>query len=206
MIHHVKGKLVELELTHAIVDIQGLGYFINIPMSTYDRLPRVGAEVALRTHMVVREDDMSLYGFASEEERKMFRLLVTVSGIGAKTAIAVLSSLPVGNFCDAVVNSDVKVISKISGIGKKTAERLVVELRDKVSSMVAGKVIGATVDIEVEDEAGSVAVNDALLALETLGYRPDKIRKVIKGIVDKMDKSKIASEEIIRQALAELNS
>ncbi|MCM8537018.1 MAG: Holliday junction branch migration protein RuvA [Lentisphaeraceae bacterium] len=206
MIHHVKGTLVELELTHAVVDIQGLGYFINIPMSTYDRLPRVGAEVALRTHMVVREDDMSLYGFAGEEERKLFRLLINVSGIGAKTAVAVLSSLPVANFCDAVVNADVKVISKISGIGKKTAERLVIELRDKVSTMVAGKIIGNTVDLDVEDDDSNTAINDALLALETLGYRPDKIRKVIKGVVDNMDKSKLASEDIIRQALAELNS
>jgi holliday junction DNA helicase RuvA len=206
MIHHIKGKLVELELTHAIVDIQGLGYFVNIPMSTYDRLPRAGADVALRTHMHIREDEMSLYGFASEEERKLFRLLISVSGIGTKTAIVVLSSMPVANFCDAVVNADIKIISKISGIGKKTAERMVIELRDKVSSMVAGKIIGSTVDIDVEGDDSVAAVNDALLALETLGFRPDKIRKVIKQVVDKMDKSKIASEEIIRQALAELNS
>ncbi|MCM8532896.1 MAG: helix-hairpin-helix domain-containing protein, partial [Lentisphaeraceae bacterium] len=113
---------------------------------------------------------------------------------------------PVANFCDAVANADVKVISKISGIGKKTAERLVIELRDKVSTMVAGKIIGNTVDLDVEDDASNTAINDALLALETLGYRPDKIRKVIKGVVDNMDKSKLASEDIIRQALAELNS
>ena len=109
-------------------------------------------------------------------------------------------------FCDAVVNSDVKIISKISGIGKKTAERLVIELRDKMSVLVAGKVLGATVDIDVEGDESAAAVNDALLALETLGYRPDKIRKIIKQVVDKMDKDKIVSENIIRLALAELNS
>lgn len=204
MINHVKGKLVELELTHAVIDIQGLGYFINIPMSTYDRLPRTGAEVALRTHMVVREDDMSLFGFASEEERKLFRLLISVSGVGAKTAIAVLSSLPVGNFCDAIVNADVKIVSKISGIGKKTAERLVLELRDKVSALVAGNLVSGGVDLDVSDEDAS-AVNDAILALETLGYRPDKIRKIIKTVVEKMSSGPKASDEIIKLALAELN-
>ena len=204
MIHHIKGILLELELTHAVVDVQGLGYFINIPMSTYDRLPRTGSEVALRTHMVVREDDISLYGFSSEEERKLFRLLIGVSGVGAKTAIVVLSSLPVGTFCDAIVNADVKIVSKISGIGKKTAERLVIELRDKVSALVAGNAVSGGVDLEVDD-SDTIAVNDAILALETLGYRPDKIRKIIKTVIEKMPSGPKASDEIIRQALAELN-
>ena len=176
MIHHVKGKLLELELTHAVVDINGLGYFVNIPMSTYDRLPRVGGEVALRTHLVVREDDMSLFGFCSEEERKLFRLLLNVSGVGAKTAIVILSSMPVGNFCSAIVNAEIKIISKINGIGKKTAERLVIELRDKVSTLIAGNVVSGGVDLEVDD-SDAIAVNDAILALETLGFRPDKIRQ-----------------------------
>jgi Holliday junction DNA helicase RuvA len=204
MIHHIKGKLIELELTHAVVDINGLGYFVNIPMSTFDRLPRTGADVALRTHMVVREDDMSLYGFSSEEERKLFILLLSVSGVGAKTALTVLSSLPVGNFCTAVANSEVKIISKINGIGKKTAERLVLELRDKVATLLAGNVVSGGVEIDV-DESDTMAVNDALLALETLGYRPDKIRQVIKVVVEKMDPPR-TSDNIIRMALAELNT
>jgi holliday junction DNA helicase RuvA len=204
MIHHIKGKLIELELTHAVVDISGLGYFVNIPMSTFDRLPRPGADVALRTHMVVREDDMSLYGFSSEEERKLFKLLLSVSGVGAKTALTVLSSLPVGNFCTAVANSEVKIISKINGIGKKTAERLVLELRDKIATLLAGNVVSGGVEIDV-DESDTMAVNDALLALETLGYRPDKIRQVIKVVVEKMDPPR-TSDNIIRMALAELNT
>ena len=204
MIHHVKGKLLELELTHAVVDINGLGYFISIPMSTYDRLPRVGAEVALRTHLVVREDDMSLYGFSSEEERKLFRLLLGVSGVGAKTAIVILSSMPVANFCTAVANAEVKIVSKINGIGKKTAERLIIELRDKVAALIAGNVVSGGVDIEVED-SDAIAVNDAILALETLGFRPDKIRQVVKKVVEKMDPPR-ASDEIIKNALIELNS
>jgi len=205
MIHHVKGKLVELELTHAVVDLNGLGYFINIPMSTYDRLPRPGGEVALRTHMVMREDDVQLYGFAAEEERRLFRLLINVSGVGAKTAIAVLSSLPVANFCDAVVNSELKIISKISGIGKKTAERLILELRDKVSTFVASNKLSGGVQLEVADD-DSAAVNDAILALETLGYRPDKIRKIVKQVMDALGDSEKSSEIIIRKALSELNT
>ena len=205
MIHHIKGSLVEIELTHAVVDINGLGYFINIPMSTYDHLPRAGAEVALRTHMIMRDDDVQLYGFASEEERRLFRLLISVSGVGPKIAITVLSSMPVNNFCDAVVNGEVKIVSKINGIGKKTAERLILELRDKVSSLVATNQLSGGVKIEVEEE-DSAAVNDAILALETLGYRPDKIRKIVKQVVDNLTKEEKSSEVIIRKALSELNT
>jgi holliday junction DNA helicase RuvA len=204
MISHVRGKLLEVELTHAVIDIQGLGYFINIPMSTYDRLPRKGAEVALRTHLIVREDELVLYGFSSEEERLLFRLLISVSGVGAKTAIVVLSSMPVGNFCDAVANGDVNLISKIHGIGKKTAERLILELRDKVSGLLARNIVSGGVEFDAQDE-DAMAINDAILALETLGYRPDKIRKIIKTVVEKLPTGKKASDEIIRQALAELN-
>ena len=204
MIHHIKGKLVEIELTHAVVDINGLGYFINIPMSTYDHLPRAGSDVALRTVMIVREDDTSLFGFSSEEERTLFKLLLSVSGIGAKTALTVLSSLPVGNFCTAVANSEVKIISKISGIGKKTAERLVLELRDKVATLLAGNVVSGGVEIDV-DASDTLAVNDAILALETLGYRPDKIRQIVKVVVDKLEPPR-TSDNIIRKALAELNT
>lgn len=204
MIHHIKGKLVEIELTHAVVDINGLGYFINIPMSTYDHLPRAGSDVALRTVMIVREDDTSLFGFSSEEERTLFKLLLSVSGIGAKTALTVLSSLPVGNFCTAVANSEVKIISKINGIGKKTAERLVLELRDKVATLLAGNVVSGGVEIDV-DASDTLAVNDAILALETLGYRPDKIRQIVKVVVDKLEPPR-TSDNIIRKALAELNT
>jgi Holliday junction DNA helicase RuvA len=204
MIHHIKGKLVEIELTHAVVDINGLGYFINIPMSTYDHLPRAGADVALRTVQIVREDDISLYGFSSEEERTLFKLLLSVSGIGSKTALTVLSSLPVGNFCTAVANSEVKIISKINGIGKKTAERLVLELRDKVATLLAGNVVSGGVEIDV-DASDTLAVNDAILALETLGYRPDKIRQIVKVVVEKLDPPR-TSDNIIRKALAELNT
>ena len=204
MIHHIKGKLVEIELTHAVVDINGLGYFINIPMSTYDHLPRAGSDVALRTVMIVREDDTSLFGFSSEEERTLFKLLLSVSGIGAKTALTVLSSLPVGNFCTAVANSEVKIISKINGIGKKTAERLVLELRDKVATLLAGNVVSGGVEIDV-DASDTLAVNDAILALETLGYRPDKIRQIVKVVVEKLEPPR-TSDNIIRKALAELNT
>jgi Holliday junction DNA helicase RuvA len=174
-------------------------------MSTYDVLPRSGAEVALRTHMVVREDDMQLYGFSSEEERRLFRLLLNVSGVGAKTALAVLSCLPVANFCDAIVNADVKIISKISGIGKKTAERMIIELRDKVSGLVAKGGLSGGVELDVSEQ-DAAAVNDAILALETLGYRADKIRKIIKKVLEDLGSGPKASDQIIRKALAELNS
>ena len=209
MIHHLKGTLAELELTHAVIDCGGVGYFVSIPMSTYDRLPRPGAQVLLRTHLVVREDDWLLYGFASEEERVLFRLVVGVSGIGPKTALAVLSCLPVKNFAQALLDADVKLLSKINGVGKKTAERMVVELRDKVGSLAMGgsRIGGPTPAQGLEDvaaEDGPVLM-DACLALEALGYRPDTVRKTVKEIFAKAAPDKRSSEHLVKQALAELN-
>src|SRR2546429_8163499 len=133
MITFLDGKLVSALPTQATVDVNGVGYEVLIPLSSYDKLPSVGQPIRILTHLTVREDAHILYGFMTPAERDLFRLLVNnVSGIGPKLALAVLSGMSVSNFKTAVVNSDVAAISKISGLGKKTAERIVLELKDKL--------------------------------------------------------------------------
>ena len=132
MITYLHGKLVDALPTQVTVDVNGMGYEVLIPLSSYDKLPSPGHELKLLTHLVVREDAHVLYGFMSAEERELFRLLIhTVSGIGPKIALNVLSGMNAVAFRGAVANGDIKALSKISGVGKKTAERIVVELRDK---------------------------------------------------------------------------
>src|SRR6185369_10394690 len=133
MITFLRGKLVEALPTQVTVDVGGVGYEVLIPLSSFDKLPAPGGELKILTHLVVREDAHMLYGFMTAGERELFRLLINaVSGIGPKTALNILSGISVTAFRGAVANSDVKALSQISGVGKKTAERIVVELRDKV--------------------------------------------------------------------------
>src|SRR5215471_16354186 len=138
MISFLHGKLIEALPTQVVLEVNGVGYEVLIPLSSYDKLPQPGQEVKLLTHLAIREDAHVLYGFMSAAERDLFRLLInTVSGIGPKIALNVLSGISVTAFRGAVANSDVKALSQISGVGKKTAERIVVELKDKVGASSA---------------------------------------------------------------------
>jgi Holliday junction DNA helicase RuvA len=178
MITFLHGKLVEALPTQVIVDLHGLGYEVLIPLSSYDKLPQPGQEVRLLTHLVVREDAHVLYGFMSVAEREVFRLLInTVSGIGPKIALNVLSGISVTSFRGAVANGDVKLLSQISGVGKKTAERIVVELKDKIGAAGAWEAMSAQRALSPEDQK----INDAVLALIALGFKQveahDTVRK-----------------------------
>ena len=145
MITFLDGKLAAALPTQASIDVGGVGYEVSIPLSSYDKLPVVGQPIHILTHLVVREDAHLLFGFMTAPERDLFRLLVNhVSGIGPKLALAVLSGMSVTNFKGAVVNSDVTSLSKISGLGKKTAERIVLELKDKVGVAAAWEAASAT--------------------------------------------------------------
>jgi len=160
------------------VDLHGLGYELLIPLSSYDKLPQPGNPVRLLTHLVVREDAHILYGFMSAAERELFRLLInTVSGIGPKIALNVLSGISVTAFRGAVANGDVKMLSQISGVGRKTAERIVVELKDKIGAAGAWEALSAQRALSAEDQK----VNDAVLALMALGFKQveahDTVRK-----------------------------
>ena len=178
MIAFLRGQLIEALPTHVTVEVNGVGYEALIPLSSYDHLPAPGQEVKLLTHLVVREDAHVLYGFMTAAERELFRLLInTVSGIGPKIALNVLSGMNPTAFRGAVANGDVKSLSQISGVGRKTAERIVVELKDKIGAAGAWEAASAQRALSPADQR----VNDAVLALMALGFKQieahDSVRK-----------------------------
>jgi Holliday junction DNA helicase RuvA len=168
MINFLQGKLVETLPTQVTVDVHGVGYEALIPLSSYDKLPPLGGEVKLLTHLAIREDAHVLYGFITPAEREMFRLLInTVSGIGPKIALNVLSGMSVTTLRGAVSNGDVKALSQISGVGRKTAERIVVELKDKIGAAGAWEALSAQRGLSAADQK----INDAVLAMMALGFK-----------------------------------
>lgn len=193
MIARIRGKVWEAYPNRLILDVQGVGYELHIPLSTFDHLhPSEGAIVELRTYMHVRETAHTLYGFATEEERDVFLLLIDrVSGIGPSTAMSVLSGLAVSRFKTAVMQGDVAELSKVKGLGKKTAERIILELKDKV---------GVTETWESAAGGGiSHAAADAEMALIALGYKQVDARKAVKKVLE--IEANATVEELIRGAL-----
>jgi Holliday junction DNA helicase RuvA len=178
MITFLHGRLVEALPTQVTVDVNGIGYESLIPLSSYDKLPQPGQEIRLLTHLAVREDAHTLYGFMTAAERELFRMLInTVSGIGPKIALNVLSGISVVAFRGAVAKGDIKSLSQISGVGKKTAERIIVELKDKIGAAGAWEASSAQRSLSPEDQK----INDAVLALMALGFKQieahDAVRK-----------------------------
>jgi Holliday junction DNA helicase RuvA len=202
MIARLTGILAESSFTSCVVDCGGVGYEVQIPVSTFDKLPQPGEQVVLKIHTAVREDAITLFGFATEEERKLFRLLIEVSGIGGKLALNVLSSTAVTTFCAAVAASDVKALSRINWIGKRTAERIIVELRDKLNSGLGGDVAIAAVAASPENAS---AINDVSLALEQLGFKRDAIDKVLKNLAAELPEGEIDGEKLLRNAIRKLS-
>src|SRR3984885_361093 len=177
MINFLHGKLIEALPTQVTVDVHGVGYEVLIPLSSFDKLPAPGGEIRLLTHLAIREDAHVLYGFMTSAEREMFRLLIhNVSGIGPKIALNVLSGMNTTALRGAVANGDVKALSQISGVGKKTAERIVVELRDKVGAAGAWEASSAKRSLSAEDQK----LNDAVLALMALGYKQVDAHEVVR--------------------------
>ncbi len=197
MIAFLKGSLVESLPTQIVVDVNGVGYQVFIPLSSFDKLPQPGAPITILTHLTVREDAHILYGFMTTAERDLFRLLIHhVSGVGPKLGLAVLSGMSVTQFKAAVVASDTTSISKISGLGKKTAERIALELKDKVGVAAAWE---AASDTHGPDPA-AIAINDAVLALISLGYKQVEALKAVTKIAAASATSP-SSEELVRAAL-----
>ena len=177
MITFLRGTLAESLPTQIVVEVGGVGYQVFIPLSSYDRLPKTGAPVYVLTHLQVREDAHVLYGFMTVAERDLFRLLVNnVSGVGPKLALALLSGLSVNRFKEAVVGNDVAALSKVSGVGKKTAERVVLELRDKLGVAATWEAASSAHAPGPEE----IAVSDAVLALISLGYKQVEAHKAVK--------------------------
>jgi len=198
VITFLEGTLVESLPTHAVVNVHGVGYEVRIPFSSYDRLPPPGQPVRLLTHLQVREDAHLLFGFFTTAERDLFRLLVNhVSGIGPKLALAVLSGVSVVQFKAAVVNSEISLIAKIPGLGKKTAERIVLELKDKVGVAAAWEAASAQNAPSAED----LQINDAVLALISLGYKQADAHKAIREAIRAAAGATLNAEELVRRAL-----
>lgn len=194
MIEYISGRLVEKHPTHVIIDCHGLGYRVHIPLSSYSHLGELGTDAKLLTYHHVREDTEDLFGFATSEERTIFIMLIAVSGIGPKLAQTILSGLPVGTMRDALVAGDLATLTRIPGVGKKTAERMVVELKDKIVKLVP----------ESEGLPGEGAVagdgDEAVLALVSLGYNRHEARQAV-GKIRQKEGVDTPVEEIIRAAI-----
>ena len=197
MITFLQGKLVESLPTQVVVNVNGIGYVVLIPLSSFDKLPPPGGDVKILTQLIVREDAHILYGFMSVTERDLFRLLINhVGGIGPKTALNILSGMNATAFRGAVASSDVKSLSQISGVGKKTAERIVVELRDKIGAAGALEAASAKHSLSSDDQK----TNDATLALMALGFKQPDAHDAVRA-AQAMLGSAATTEQIIRACL-----
>lgn len=195
MIGRLKGTLLEKQPPALLIDINGVGYDVQAPMTTFYELPATGAEVVLHTHLAVREDAHVLYGFLRQSDRAMFRNLIKVSGVGPKLALAILSGMSADEFAASVHAGDSAGLTRLPGIGKKTAERLVVEMKDRLKDWEGVSLptdAGAPSSIAKTD-----AVKDAISALISLGYKPQEASRMVSGI----EAEGLASEEVIRLAL-----
>jgi Holliday junction DNA helicase RuvA len=193
MISRLSGKLLSKSATEAVIDCNGVGFLVYISLSTFDKLPELAENVVLQTLLISREDSLSLYGFNDESERDAFKQLISISGVGAKTAIAVLSSLTVAELQEYIITGNAVALQKMPGIGKKTAERIILELKDKISKL----------QIADKGEAGSISnvvKQEAVLALVALGFSNLSAEKAVKNILGKEDKN-ISVESLIRLVL-----
>jgi len=198
MIARLKGTILESTPLMVVIDAGGVGYEVNIPVTTAEKIPPIGGECSLFIHSVYREDSATLYGFASRDDRDFFRLIIEkVSGIGPKIAISMLSRMSTELLRSAIASSDVALLSKCPGIGKKTAERLVIELKDKVGVSSSGSVSESDLSPSTEPSA----FQDAVASLMTLGYKPADADKLVRKAVSKLDAS-ASVEALIKEALS----
>lgn len=199
MIAYVSGKLAEKTTESVIIDVQGLGYRVLIPTSTYQALPATGEQVKLRTYQHVREDKLTLFGFASDAERAVFEVMLGVSGVGPKLALSALSAMTPAELRDHVVEGDTSRLKEISGVGRKTADRLIVELRDRLDDL---DIFDGSAPVSGGSEARAAARSDALAALESLGLSRADAERAIRKVL--RDNAGIQSaDKLVRLALRE---
>ena len=194
MIGLLRGRILHKQPPQLLLDVQGVGYEIDAPMTTFYNLPNVGEDVTLYTHLAVREDAHTLYGFLKTTDRDLFRHLLKVNGVGARLALTILSGMEPGQFVQCVQHGDTDALVRLPGIGKKTAERLVIELRDRLAkdaTLPGAPSVDAAVSVPV------TSVEDAVSALVGLGYKPQEASRMVRSI----NATDLSSEEIIRQAL-----
>ncbi|WP_017938731.1 Holliday junction branch migration protein RuvA [Zestomonas thermotolerans] len=197
MIGRLRGTLAEKQPPYLLLDVNGVGYELEVPMTTLYRLPGVGEAVTLHTHLVVREDAQLLYGFAEKRERELFRELIRLNGVGPKLALALMSGLEVDELVRCVQAQDTSALVKVPGVGKKTAERLLVELKDRFKAWESMPVIAPLVIEPRGLPAVSSAENDAVSALVALGFKPQEASRAVSAVQEEG----LSSEELIRRAL-----
>jgi len=201
MIGQIRGIILEKQAPQLLIDVGGIAYEIDAPMSTFYHLPESGHEVTLFTHFVVREDAHLLYGFFSREERLLFRTLLKVNGVGPRLALTILSSASPHEFVQCVLNNDTDSLVRLPGIGKKTAERLVIEMRDKLSDWSDARPVEGGIPARKENNTRHSILQDAISALIALGYKQQEANRMVTRIDDGL----AASEELIRKALREMS-
>jgi len=197
MITYLHGKLIDALPTQATIEVGGVGYDVLIPLSSYDKLPSPGQPVKILTHLVVREDAHVLYGFMTAAERELFRLLInTVSGIGPKIALNILSGITVTALRGAVAGGDVRMLSQVSGVGKKTAERIIIELKDKIGPGGVLESQSARHALSADEQK----INDAVLALIALGFKAAEAHETVRGTLAVLGAG-ASLEELVRASL-----
>jgi Holliday junction DNA helicase RuvA len=202
MIAHIKGIVLESTPLSAVIEAGGIGYEVHVPITTAEKIPGTGQTCSLFVHSVYREDSATLYGFATREDRDFFRLLVEkVSGIGPKIGISILSRMSVFALQTAIAQSDVVLLSKCPGIGKKTAERIVIELKDKVFPNASSSTQSASSLTSGQTNTTGSAFHDALASLITLGYKPAEADKLVHKAISQLD-AEASVEAIVRKALS----
>ena len=194
MISYVKGTLVEKTPARIVVESAGVGYEILVPLSSFDVIGEVGSQVKIYTYFHVREDSHTLFGFATPEERKLFQMLISVSGIGPRSALTILSGVSVEDFCEAIVTEQVDFLTAISGIGKKTAQRLIVELKNRISD------VRVRVEVGARKPGMQSMISEAVQALVSLGFPRASARKAVEKCISEADRE-LDVEELIRGAL-----
>jgi len=199
MIARISGILIQKSVTHCVVDVHGTGYRILVPLSTFYELPKEDQPVVLHVHTHVREDAISLYGFHTREEREVFQMMISVSGIGPKLAVNILSGIAAGELVRAVTEEDLKRLTGIPGVGKKTAERMILELKDKAAKLVRDDVTVCTVAVKTGDQVKE----DALSALVNLGYKGSTVKDVVDRIMRKAPETP-SLDQLLKQALRTL--
>jgi holliday junction DNA helicase RuvA len=195
MISQLKGTILQKSATELVIDVHGVGYLVNIPLSTSEKILGVGSETTILTHLHVREDAMILFGFATEAEREMFHLLISISGIGPKIALAILSGISPENLREAIRIGNVEAFTSISGVGRKTGERIILELRNKF-----GKIeVAATTDSPSSQQLKNRS--EAIIALLSLGYNRTTAENVIRAVISESRTKDLSVEEMIKKAL-----
>ena len=197
MIGRLRGLLLDKRPPQLLVDVMGVGYELEAPMSTFYQLPASGEEIVLHTHMVVREDAQLLYGFYTEGERQLFRDLIRINGVGPRLALTILSGISADEFTRCVMENDAKSLTRLPGVGKKTAERLIVELRDRLGETARAVLPSAAGNLAANGRAEHNPVSDAVSALVSLGYRAQEASQMVRAV----EADGLKTEDIIKAAL-----